>query len=82
MRTSDGLPGEIVQRLENGRDDRVSDLHVWRVGPGHCAAVVSIVSDRPEPRAIYKSRLAGITVLSHVTVEAHPCPGEHPSIDA
>ena len=68
--------------LENGRDDRVSDLHVWRVGPGHCAAVVSTVSDRPEPPAIYKSLLAGITRLSHVTVEAHPCPREHPSIDA
>jgi cation diffusion facilitator family transporter len=77
MRTSDGLAGEITRRLESGRDDRVSDLHVWRVGPGHCAAVVSVVSDEPEPPASYKSRLAGIAGLSHITVEVHSCPGEH-----
>jgi cation diffusion facilitator family transporter len=81
MRTSDGLLAEeITQRLESGRDDRVSDLHVWRVGPGHHAAVVSVVSDQPEAPARYKSRLAGIPGLSHVTVEVHSCPGEHPAI--
>jgi Co/Zn/Cd efflux system component len=79
MRTSDGLAGEILHRLEEGRDDRVSDLHVWRVGPGHCAAVVSVVSDQPEAPGVYKSRLAGVSGLSHVTVEVHPCPGEHRS---
>lgn len=80
MRTSDGwLPGEITHRLEGGRDDRVSDLHVWRVGPGHHAAVVSVVSDQPEAPATYKSRLAGIDGLSHITVEVERCPGEHPS---
>jgi cation diffusion facilitator family transporter len=78
MRTSDGwLAEEIAHRLESGRDDRVSDLHVWRVGPGHHAAVVSVVSDQPESPAAYKSRLAGIEGLSHVTVEVHSCPGEH-----
>jgi cation diffusion facilitator family transporter len=82
MRTSDGLAGTIAHRLENWHGDRVSDLHVWRGGPGHCAAVVSVVSDSPEPPASYKSRLSGIAGLSHVTVEVHPCPGEHPSVSA
>jgi cation diffusion facilitator family transporter len=77
MRTGDGIPTEIAHRLEAGRDDRVSDLHVWRVGPGHCAAVVSLVSDKPEPPESYKSRLVGIPGLSHVTVEVQPCPGDH-----
>jgi Co/Zn/Cd efflux system component len=77
MRTGDGIASEIANRLETGRDDRVSDLHVWRVGPGHCAAVVSLVSDQPEPPASYKSRLIGIPGLSHVTVEVQPCPGDH-----
>jgi len=79
IRTGDGIAGEIAHRLETGCDDRVSDLHVWRVGPGHCAAVVSLVSDQPEPPASYKSRLIGIPGLSHVTVEVQPCPGEHGS---
>jgi cation diffusion facilitator family transporter len=74
-----GLALEIASRLETGQDDRISDLHLWRVGPGHNAAVVSLVSDHPESPAAYKARLAGIVGLSHVTVEVHPCPGAHSS---
>jgi len=77
MRTGDGIASEIAHRLEAECDDRVSDLHVWRVGPGHCAAVVSLVTDQPEPPASYRSRLVGIPGLSHVTIEVQPCPGDH-----
>ena len=71
------IDADIRQRLElNG--DRVTDLHLWQVGPGHRAAVVSIVSDRPRAPAEYKRRLAGLHNLSHVTVEVEPCPG-HPA---
>jgi cation diffusion facilitator family transporter len=80
MRTGDGIASEIAHRLEDGRDDRVCDLHVWRVGPGHCAAVVSLVSDQPKPPASYKSRLVGIPGLSHDTVEVQPCPGDHRAV--
>jgi len=77
MQPRNGIAREIARRLEAGFDDRVSDLHFWRLGPGHNAAVVSLVSDRPEPPLAYKARLAGIPGLSHVTVEVHPCPGDH-----
>jgi cation diffusion facilitator family transporter len=80
----EGIAREIVGRLEarpsgggSGGGDRIADLHLWRVGPGHHAAVVSLVSDRPEPPAAYKARLADIAGLSHITIEVHPCPGEH-----
>ncbi len=73
----DGIARQIAERLEGGGSDRVSDLHLWRVGPGHHAAVVSIVCDRPEPPAAYKARLADIAGLSHVTIEVQPCPGAH-----
>jgi cation diffusion facilitator family transporter len=63
----------IRARLEAG-DDRVTDLHVWQVGPGHCAAVISLVSDAPLQPAIYKERLHGLKGLSHVTVEVERCP--------
>ena len=64
----------IRERLEtNG--DRVTDLHLWQVGPGHRAAVVSIVSDQPQSPAAYKRRLADVPCLSHVTVEVEPCQG-------
>jgi cation diffusion facilitator family transporter len=63
---------EIKERLErNG--DRVSDLHMWRVGPGHSALVASVVSDQPQDPAVYKARLTGLSGLSHVTVEVHAC---------
>jgi cation diffusion facilitator family transporter len=76
MRPETGTAQEIAQRLESG-GDRIADLHLWQVGPGHNAAVVSLVSDRPEPPSAYKSRLAGIAGLSHVTVEVQPCSGAH-----
>jgi cation diffusion facilitator family transporter len=67
------LATEVRARLE-GNGDRVADLHLWRVGPGHSAAVVSVVSDRPETPAAYKARLADLPGLSHVTVEVVQCP--------
>src|SRR5439155_8644176 len=76
MRPRDSIAGEIAQCLEAGPHDRICDLTLWRVLPGHSAAVVSLVSDRPEPPATYKARFAGIRGLSHVTVEVQPCPGE------
>lgn len=67
-----GMILEIQHALEqNG--DRVSDLHLWRVGPGHLALVVSVVSDSPQRPGHYKDKLQGLEQLSHVTVEVHAC---------
>src|SRR4051794_25143865 len=62
----------IRDRLET-KGDRVTDLHLWQVGPGHRAAIISIVSDNPLPPATYKRRLRGLRGLSHVTVEVEMC---------
>jgi Co/Zn/Cd efflux system component len=70
------LERAIRARLETG-DDRVTDLHVWQLGPGHCAAVISLVSDAPLQPAIYKERLGDLKGLSHVTVEVETCVHEH-----
>ena len=70
------LATAILGRLEQG-DDRIADLHVWRVGPGHHAAIVSLVSDAPLPVEAYKDRLADLARLSHVTVEVHRCNHSH-----
>jgi cation diffusion facilitator family transporter len=69
------LEGVIRTRLESD-GDRVTDLHLWQVGPGHRAAVISLVSDAPRQPAIYKERLSDLKDLSHVTVEVELCP--HP----
>ncbi len=69
------LSAEIRRRLETDADS-VSDLHLWRVGPGHAAVIASIVSDMPQPPEAYRARLEGLANLSHVTIEVHRCP-EH-----
>ena len=58
--------------IESRRDDRVSDLHVWRVGPRHLAAIVSVVTAAPRSPAAYKERLREFGDLTHVTVEVLP----------
>lgn len=63
---------DILRRLE-ADGDRVADFHLWQVGPGHRAAVLSIVTDRPQPPSAYKRRLRGVRGLSHVTIEVEPC---------
>lgn len=66
------LSQQIQLSLEqNG--DRIFDLHLWRIGPGHMAIIVSIVSDHPQAPGFYKAKLKALTQLSHVTVEVHPC---------
>jgi cation diffusion facilitator family transporter len=70
-----GMTRMIATRLEQG-SDRVSDLHVWRLGPGHLAAVISLVTHNPRAPERYKRRLSGLKGLSHVTIEVVPCPGE------
>ena len=73
------LEAVIRDRLET-RGDRVIDLHLWQVGPGHRAAVISVLSDDPLPSATYKRRLGGLRGLSHVTIEVEVCP--HPALAA
>ena len=67
------LEAVIRDRLET-KGDKVTDLHLWQVGPGHRAAVISVVSDHPLPPATYKRRLQGLRGLSHLTIEVELCP--------
>lgn len=63
---------QIRQCLEqNG--DRISDLHLWQIGPGHMAVVLSIVSGHPRAPSVYKAKLRAYPQLSHVSIEVHPC---------
>jgi Co/Zn/Cd efflux system component len=70
------LEQAIRERLEQG-SDRIADLHVWRLGPGHHGAIVSLVADAPESVDAYKARLADVPYLSHLTIEVHRCTSSH-----
>ncbi len=62
------LEVEVRQEVERDGDARITDLHVWRVGPGAYAAIVSFTG-RATAEAV-RRRLASVHELAHVTVEA------------
>ena len=66
------LAKRIRERIETG-GDRLADLHLWQVGPGHAAVIMSVVSDAPQEPSAYKQRLKDLGGLSHVTVEVNRC---------
>ena len=72
------LETEVREAIEDG-DAIVTDLHVWRVGPGSYAAIVSLVAADPLPPAAYADRVRIHEELVHVTIEPHRCEGRHPS---
>jgi len=71
---------EIQSIVESDSDNRVTDLHVWRVGSHHLSAIISIVTHYPKPPEHYKKLLAGYDEMAHLTVEVNPCEGD-PCLD-
>lgn len=67
----ENLPGEIRRAIESDAD-KITDLHVWQLGPGHRGAIIALRSTDPQAVEVYKTKLAGIHDLSHVTVEVQP----------
>ena len=67
---------EIRSKIESDADNRVSDIHVWRVGTHHLSAIVSIVTHYPQSPDHYKRLLADFDEIAHVTVEVNPCDSE------
>lgn len=72
MNIHNNLTEEIRRLVESEGDNEILDLHVWRVGPGHFAAILSVVTENPSPPVHYKELLARFTELKHVTVEINP----------
>ena len=67
---------EIQAKIESDSDNKVSDIHVWRVGSYHLSAIISIVTDYPKLPEYYKTLLADYEELVHVTVEVIKCDDE------
>ena len=68
-RMPDPQMAEKVRKAIETEGDRVTDLHLWRLGPGHLGAIVSVATTNPHEAAHYRQRLSGFADLSHVTVE-------------
>ena len=68
-RNPDPRMAEKVRMAIESEGDRVTDLHLWRLGPGHLGAIVSVATSAVREPAHYRRRLAKFADLSHVTVE-------------
>ena len=68
------LSGEIRAYMESELGARVSDLHLWRLGPGHHSLIVSLVAPAATSAETVKAALRQrYPDLSHVTVEVAVC---------
>lgn len=69
--TDEPVAVEIRELLETSGDVRISDLHVWQVGPQARAAIVSVVASAGVTAEAVRARLAPVHELSHLTIELH-----------
>ncbi|MBY8958575.1 CDF family Co(II)/Ni(II) efflux transporter DmeF [Pseudomonas sp. MIS38] len=67
--TDEPVAAEIRELLETSEDVRISDLHVWQVGPQARAAIVSVVAAAGVTAEAIRERLAPVHELSHLTIE-------------
>jgi cation diffusion facilitator family transporter len=49
--------------------DQLEDLHLWRLGPGHLGAILSVATSQARNPGHYRRMLARFRNLSHMTVE-------------
>ena len=68
MNPDQRITAQIREAIESS-GARLVDLHLWRLGPGHLGAVVSVLTSEDHDCAFYRARLRQFKALSHVTVE-------------
>jgi len=67
----------ITKKIEDDSDNIISDLHIWKVGANHYAAIISLITHHPKPVEYYKNLLVDFDKLSHVTIEVFECKDDH-----
>ncbi len=60
---------EALRRAIEREGDRLVDLHLWRLGPGHLGAILSIETDSERDTTDYRETAAGVRRFSHLTIE-------------
>lgn len=65
---------EHLREAVESDGDTLTDLHLWRLGPGHLGTIISVVTEKARGPAFYRAQLARFPALSHVTIEI-----EHPT---
>ena len=65
----DRAMADNLRRAIESDGDQVADLHLWRLGPGHLGALLSVVTPTERCEADYRAKLARFRSLSHLTIE-------------
>lgn len=60
---------EHLRQAIEADGDTLADLHLWRLGPGHLGAIVSVGTREDRGVEHYRARLARFHSLSHLTIE-------------
>jgi cation diffusion facilitator family transporter len=68
MNPDKAMANKLREEVEAG-GDTLADLHLWRLGPGHLGAIVSVVTSKERDADYYRARLARFKSLSHLTIE-------------
>ena len=68
MNPDKGMTNKLRAALESD-GDKLADLHLWRLGPGHLGAIISVSTSKGREADYYRGRLAHFKSLSHLTVE-------------
>jgi cation diffusion facilitator family transporter len=67
--TPDRGMAERMRAVIETDGDRLTDLHLWRLGPGHLGAIVAVATPKPRGPDYYQNLLRRFSALSHVTVQ-------------
>jgi cation diffusion facilitator family transporter len=67
------MQSEIRTLIEADNDSRITDLHVWAIGPEIYSAQITVVAENPRGPEDYKSRIPASLKIVHLTIEVHSC---------
>ena len=68
MNPDKGMANKLRETVE-AEGDILADLHLWRLGPGHLGAIISVITRHAREAEYYRARLARFRSLSHLTIE-------------
>lgn len=67
------MTAPLKAAIERESTDRITDIHLWRIGHGIYAAEIALVIDTPQTPGYYKALIPEQLPIVHATIEVHPC---------
>ena len=70
---SDSTLTQLHDAIENGSDDKITDVHMWSIAPGKYAAEIVIVSHETHQPDDYRARIPKSLNIAHAIIEIRKC---------